>query len=212
MGLIRTFTQFEGINSKTILHDGLPGRAEVVDVKRTMMSTGKDFNAHPICVFTLQVTLDDGSPPYPATVRTSVSPQDLMRLTPGSSVAVRVDRRKHSYVALDLAQDVTIPASAPNEGGATKVLAEGTPCRAVVQQTKDLGLRTREGLPMVAFALVVTVAGRAPYTTEVGNTVPPEAQSLTAPGTEVPAKVSPDNPNAVAIDWPAALAELSHPG
>jgi hypothetical protein len=59
----------------------------------------------------------------------------------------------------------------------------------------------RHGRPataeIVSVKLTVTVPGQAGYSTEVGNAVPPEARTLTAAGTDVPAKVLPGFPNAV---------------
>jgi hypothetical protein len=46
-----------------------------------------------------------------------------------------------------------------------------------------------------------------PYQIQVGNPVPPEALPLLYPGSKVPVKVAPGNPNAAVIDWAAALGD-----
>lgn len=57
--------------------------------------------------------------------------------------------------------------------------------------------------------LTVLSDGQAPRQVQVGNPVPPEAAPLLYPGCNVPAKVLPEEPDGVAIDWAAAVAEFT---
>jgi hypothetical protein len=48
--------------------------------------------------------------------------------------------------------------------------------------------------------------GKDPYQIQVGNPTPPAALPFLFPGSRVPVKIGTD-PNAVVIDWDAAVAE-----
>ena len=93
-------------------------------------------------------------------------------------------------------------------GGAAEVLARGLPVRAVIVQTQPLGMKNEEGVDLHAFLLTVLPEGKAPYQAKVGNPVPTEAVPLLYPGANLPAKVLPEEPDGVVIDWAGALAEI----
>jgi hypothetical protein len=86
------------------------------------------------------------------------------------------------------------------------VLETGTPGRAVIVQSLPLGKRNPAGVDLYAFVLTVMPEGKDPYQIQVGNPTPPEALPLLFPGSKVPVKIGTE-PNAVVIDWQAALAE-----
>jgi hypothetical protein len=66
------------------------------------------------------------------------------------------------------------------------------------------------GLDLHAFLLTIMVSGQAPYQVKVGNPVPSAAVPLIFPGSRLPARfMAGDIPEAVAIDWPTALAQYT---
>jgi hypothetical protein len=70
-------------------------------------------------------------------------------------------------------------------------------------------MKNPHGVDMHAFVLTVMPDGQKPYQTKVGNPVPEEAVPLLFPGSNLPAKVLPEEPEGVVIDWDAALAEFT---
>jgi hypothetical protein len=166
-----------------------------------------------VCVFAVEVALDNEAR-YTATCRQAVQATILPRLmTPGATVAVRVDRNDRSRIALSLGEQpptVTMSSESgdPNTGSATRIFELGVPCKAVIVETQPLGMRSRKGDDMYAFALTILAKGRAPYQIQVGNPVPPAAVPL-YPGNTVPVKRMPEGDDReVVIDWDAALAQV----
>ena len=152
-----------------------------------------------------------GSPAESQAVRATFLPQLML---PGATVAVRVDSRDHSRIALSLGEEpptVTLAASGDAKtGSAARILELGEPCKAVIVQSQPLGMRNPKGDDMYAFVLTVMAEGRAPYQIQVGNPVPAPALPLLYPGNTVPAKRMPDgDERELAIDWHAALAQVS---
>jgi hypothetical protein len=157
----------------------------------------------------------DNTPPYQASVRQAIPVLALPQLSGGGAVvAVRVDPNDHSRIALDLSTDpptVTISSDGPNRASAADLLASGTAARAVIIQSQPMGMRSQAGVDIYGFVLTILCDGHAPYQTQVGNAVPPNAVPLLYPGSNLPAKVVPEQQGQVAIDWDAALAEATHP-
>jgi hypothetical protein len=213
MGLLSKMRNLTGSVPKELLENGLLGRAIIVSIQQTSVSTGVDFDPAHVCVFTVEVALDN-EPGYTATCRQAVRATLLPRLmAPGATVAVRVDPNDHSRIALSLAEEpptVTITSSDPNTGSAARILEYGVPCRAVIVQSQPLGMRNPSGNEMFAFVLTVMTDGRSPYQIQVGNPVPQDAIPLLYPGNTVPAKRMADGAdNEIVIDWAAALAQAS---
>jgi hypothetical protein len=179
MGLFSKMRSLTGAVDKRLLEQGLLGRGIIVSIQQTGVSTGADFDPAHVCVFTVEVALDN-VPRYTATcrqaVRATILPQLMM---PGTTVAVRVDRDDHSRIALSLGEQpptVTMAASGDrNTASAARILEEGVPCRAVIVETQPLGMRNPKGDDMYAFALTVMAEGRPPYRIQVGNPVPAAA-------------------------------------
>jgi hypothetical protein len=214
MGLLSKMKNLTGSVPKELLENGALGRGIIVSVQQTGVSTGADFDPAHVCVFTLEVALDN-TPRYTATcrqaVRATILPQLMM---PGATVAVRVDQADHNRVALSLGEEppVVTMASAgdPNTGSAARILEQGVPCKAVIVQSQPLGMRSSKGDDMYAFMLTVMAEGRPPYQIQVGNPVPAAALPLLYPGNTVPAKRMPDGDDReLVIDWQAALAQLA---
>jgi hypothetical protein len=215
MGLMSKMRDLTGSVSKELLTEGLLGRGIVVGVQQTSVSTGADFNPSHVCVFTVEVALDN-VPRYTATCRQAVNAVVLPQLmTRGATVAVRVDRKDNSRIALSLGEEpptVTIAARTgdSNTGSAAEILEQGLPCKAVIVESQPLGMRNPKGDDMYAFSLTIIAEGRPPYQIQVGNPVPAAAVPLLYPGNTVPAKRLPDGDDRrLAIDWEAALAQLT---
>jgi hypothetical protein len=215
MGLMSKMRDLTGSVSKELLTEGLLGRGIIVGVQQTSVSTGADFNPSHVCVFTVEVALDN-VPRYTATCRQAVNAVVLPQLmTRGATVAVRVDRKDNSRIALSLGEEpptVTIAARTgdSNTGSAAEILEQGLPCKAVIVESQPLGMRNPKGDDMYAFSLTIIAEGRPPYQIQVGNPVPAAAVPLLYPGNTVPAKRMPDGDDRrLAIDWEAALAQLT---
>ena len=190
MGLFNKMRNLAGSVPKELLENGLLGRGIIVSIQQTSVSTGVDFDPSHVCVFTVEVALDNVSR-YTATcrqaVRATILPQLMM---PGATVAVRVDPNDRSRIALSLGEEpptVTMTSADPNTGSAAQVLEYGVPCKAVIVQSQPMGMRSSSGNDMYAFLLTVMAEGRPPYQTQVGNPVPADAVPLLYPGNTVPA-------------------------
>lgn len=211
MGLFGKMKSLSGKPDAELMKNGLLGRGIVTSVEKTSVTVGQDWDPHPVCIFGLEVTLDN-TPAYQAECRQSVPLTTLPQFTPGSTiVTVRVDPTDHTKVALDLATptpEVTM-ASGSGKATAASILADGVPIRAVIIQSEPLSAKNASGVPLYAFVLTILQDGQPPRQTQVGNPVPDDAVPLLYPGSNLPAKVSADDPKAVAIDWAAALAESS---
>jgi hypothetical protein len=213
MGLFNKMKNLTGSVPRELLENGLLGRGIIVSIKQTSVSTGADFDPSHVCVFEVEVSLDD-VPRYLATCRQAVRATLLPQLAmPGATVAVRVDANDHTRIALSLGEEpptVTMASSGDaNTASAARILEYGVPCKAVIVQSQPMGMRSPSGLDMYAFVLTVMADGRAPYQVQVGNPVPADAVPLVYPGSTVPAKRMPDGEDhEIAIDWAAALTRV----
>jgi hypothetical protein len=215
MGLLSKMRDLSGSVSKELLQEGLLGRGIIVSVQQTAVSTGADFNPSHVCVFTVEVALDN-VPRYTTTCRQAVRATILPQLmAPGATVAVRVDPKDQNRIALSLGEEpptVTMASTGDaNTGSAARILDLGEPCKAVIVQSQPLGMRNAKGDDMYAFSLTVMAEGRPPYQIQVGNPVPAAAVPLLYPGNTVPAKRMPDGDDReLVIDWETTLAQLAN--
>jgi hypothetical protein len=215
MGLLSKMRDLSGSVSKELLQDGQLGRGIIVSVQQTAVSTGADFNPSHVCVFTVEVALDN-VPRYTTTCRQAVRATILPQLmAPGATVAVRVDPKDQNRIALSLGEEpptVTMASTGDaNTGSAARILDLGEPCKAVIVQSQPLGMRNAKGDDMYAFSLTVMAEGRPPYQIQVGNPVPAAAVPLLYPGNTVPAKRMPDGDDReLVIDWETTLAQLAN--
>jgi len=217
MGLFSKVRQMTGSPSKDLLQHGLLGRGIITGVEQTGVSTGVDFDPSHVCVFSVEVSLDN-TPRYTATCRQAIRATIMPQLLGGEvTVAVRVNPADHAEIALDLATEppiVTVSATDgdANTGSAAEILENGAPCRAVIVESLPLGRRNPAGVDLFAFSLTILAEGRAPYQTRLGMPVPPEAVPLLYPGNTVPAKRLPDrDDHYVMIDWADALRQVEQP-
>ena len=215
MGFLNKMRNLTGSVPKELLENGLLGRGIIVSIQQTSVSTGVDFDPSHVCVFTVEVALDN-EPRYTATCRQSVKATILPQLMmPGATVAVRVDPADHSHIGLSLGEappTITMSATSgdPKVGSAARILDYGEPCKAVIVETQPLGMRNPKGDDMYAFMLTVLAEGRPPYQIQVGNPVPAAALPLLYPGNTVPAKrMAEGDDRELVIDWEAALAQLA---
>ena len=212
MGLLNKMRNLTGAVPKELLEQGLLGRGIIVSIQQTSVSTGADFDPAHVCVFTVEVTLDN-VPRYTATCRQAVKATVLPQLMlPGATVAVRVDPNDRDRIALSLGEQppvVTMASSGdPNTSSAARILEEGVACKVVIVETQPLGTRNQRGDDMYAFLLTVLADDRPPFQIQVGNPVPAPAVPLLYPGNTVPAKRMPTgDERQVVIDWQAALAQ-----
>lgn len=212
MGILNKMRNLTGAVPKELLENGLLGRGIIVSIQQTSVSTGVDFDPAHVCVFTLEVALDN-VPRYTATCRQAVRATVLPQLTmPGATVAVRVDPNDHSRIALSLGEPpptVMVASSGdPKMSSAARILEYGVPCKAVIVESQAMGMRSSSGKDMYAFLLTVMADGRPPYQAQVGNPVPSDAVPLLYAGNTVPAKRMPDGADhEIVIDWDAALAQ-----
>jgi hypothetical protein len=160
-----------------------------------------------VVAFEIEVALD-GEDRYNANARQAIPIELLAQIVPGSStVAVRVDPADHSRIAIDWDTEPPTVTMKQDTGSksAADILATGNPCEAVIVQTQPLGMKNPAGVDMHAFLLSVFVDGTPPYQVKIGIPVPEAAVPLLFPGFRAPAKIDPDDPEAVVIDWDAAL-------
>ena len=210
MGMFKKLKGMTGSPSQDVLEHGLLGRGAIVNVQETGVSVGHgDMDPHRVCVFTVEVTLDNQDP-YQATCRQAVRLELLPQLQPGKTlVAVRVNPNDPQEIALDLnSEPPSVTVTRDPGHSAADILASGTPCRAVIIESQDYNAKSPDGVEIYAFVLTVIVDGRAPYQITVGNPVPDEAIPLLYPGNNLPAKKGPGD-NDVVIDWKAALASYT---
>lgn len=206
------FAHLTGTADPDVLHNGILGQGLIVSIQETGTSVGSEHDPRPVCEFVVQVRLDN-TPPYTAQVRQSVQLAWVPQFVPGQTmVAVRVDPADHSRVALDFSREaptVTVPEPAAGTPSAASVLASGVPVRAVVIQSQPLNARNQAGADLYALVLTILQEGHAPRQVQVGNPVPASCVPLLYPGSNMPARAVPDQPQMVVIDWDAALAEAS---
>jgi hypothetical protein len=210
VGIFKKLKGMAGGVDQGLLTSGRLGRGVIVSAARTNMAVGSEGFERPVCKFEVEVYLD-GEDRYTANVRQAVPIEVLAQIQPGATtVAVRVDPGDKSRVALDLqTEPPTVTLKQQTDGkGAAEILASGTTCEAVIVQTQPLGMKNPAGLDMHAFVYSVFVEGKAPYQVKVGNPVPAAAVPLLFPGSRVPAKVDPDDPDGVVADWQGALDAL----
>jgi hypothetical protein len=215
MGFLDKIRAVGGGVSPDLMKNGTLARGEIVSLQPTGMtvSHGNEALGKQVCNVAMNIYMDN-TPPFQATCHQGVPILALQQLmTPGAIVAVRVNPQNPQDVAIDFDSEpptVTLSATGPNRGSAAELLATGTPARAVIIQSQPMGMRSQAGMDMYAFVVTILCDGHQPYQTQMGNPVPPAGVPLLYPGSNVPAKVRPEEQGQVIIDWDAAVAEATH--
>ncbi len=213
MGIFKKLRNMAGAPSAELLENGLLGQGIITDVQQTNVSTGNEWNPSHVCVFTVEVSLDN-TPRYTAQCRQAIPATVLPQLMSGQAmVAVRVNPNDHSEIALSLGEEPPTVTASNNDAktsSAAEILANGKPCRAVIVGSQPLGKRNQQGVDLYGLVLTVMAEGRPPYQVTVGNPVPPEAVPLLYPGNHVPAKHMPERGEQyIVVDWAAALEQAT---
>ena len=89
MGIFKKMQALTGSVPRELLENGLLGRGIITAIQQTGVSRGADFDPAHVCVFTLEVALDN-QPRYTATCRQAVRATILPQLAaPGTTVYCR---------------------------------------------------------------------------------------------------------------------------
>lgn len=208
MGFLKKIKSMAGGVDSDLLQTGRLGRGVVLGLELTGTAVTMGVNEYRVCQLAVQVFLD-GEQPYVAQTRQRVLEYQIPQLSQGGAfVAVRVDPADPQNIAIDFqTEPPVVTVGKPADGGAERILATGTPAELVLVSNAPLGVKNYQGHELHLFTMTVTVPGQPPYQVQVGNPVPANALPLLYPGSKVPGKVMPGEPNSVAIDWDTALAK-----
>ncbi|GAA3160529.1 hypothetical protein [Nonomuraea roseoviolacea] len=187
--------------NRDLLLNGSPASAVVL----SMRDTGVTVNDLPMAVFELEVRRP-GSEPYRVAHREPIPRLLVGAVLPGSPLAVRVDPHDPARLAIDWSQaagPASRPAAAGQQVSAADILARGVPATVTILGTFTMnGMTSGDGDPVVGFDLRVTGPYR-PYEVRLAHRVPRPHLTRLVPGTALPAKIAPEDPQKVAIDWEA---------
>lgn len=86
------------------------------------------------------------------------------------------------------------------QGAKQQLLQAGTPAQVRVVAARETGMSVNDR-PMLQLTLEVQVPGRAVYQTHVQELVPLMAMGMLSNGQPLAARVDPNDPSKVAIDW-----------
>jgi hypothetical protein len=206
-------SRFGRIVSARDIDDPVMGTATVLGVRRT----GTEINDVPLTELQLRVQLP-GRPAYDTEISQLISGG---MVAAGMVVPVRSERLDQDEVVVDFETGVvatgtgSAPATLAAALGATQspppiagyqsideILATGEPGQVKVVSTFDLGgMTTPDGDPVVGMVLDVMPTGRAAYQVQCGHRVPTEHLAEVVPGSILPARIDPADPNRFAIDW-----------
>lgn len=202
---------------------GTLARGNIVSVEPAGMGVGNVNSVNGIaqvCKLVIEVVPLDGSDSYQAECTYPVPQIYLPQFrAPGAAVAVRVDPKDPTHIAVDAATDVPPPPIvAVSDDGTRQVVTThasavtgpelvrtGTACHVQVLALIPLNQNDSQGNPATGLILsVLDVAGRAPYQAQIGLGIPAAAASTVVVGATLPAKYLPGGgDDMVTIDWPA---------
>ncbi|GAA5081048.1 hypothetical protein HNP84_001937 [Thermocatellispora tengchongensis] len=195
-GLIKDMT---GGNTD-LLTGGVPASAVIL----AMRDTGVTINDQPMVVFDLEVRRE-GADAYRVSHREPLPRLLVGAVLPGAHLPVRLDPADPARLTIDWQRAASHPT--PGERvSAADILARGVPATATVLATFSTnGMTADNGDPVIGLVLLVTGPDARPYEVRLAHRVPPHHLPLTTPGTRVPARIAPEDPQKVAIDWDAAV-------
>jgi hypothetical protein len=208
MGLFKKIKQAAGGTDSALLENGRLGRGVIVGCQMTGTAVTMGVDEYRVCELAVQVFLD-GEQPYVAQCRQRIPEWLLPQIQAGgATAAVRVSPTNPQEIAVDLQTEAPVVQLAkPPEGqGADHVLKFGVPAEGVIVQNAPLGVRNWEGHDVHLFTITVIREGQNPYQAQLGNPLPAAGLPLVFPGSKLPVKVDPNEPNSVVIDWDAAIA------
>jgi hypothetical protein len=191
-----------GSTDGELLANGIPAWGAIKDVSLNGTQVTVGVDQYRVCTFAVEVRID-GEQAYTASARQRVHEIALARLSTAGAVCVKVDPTDRRRVQIDFDSPVPVvrlPEPAPGTGRAD-IVSRGTDCGVVVTQNQPIGLRSHEGDEIHAFVLTVVPVDGTPYQVQVGLPLPVQHLPLVFPGSRLPGKVLPEDPNSVAIVW-----------
>jgi hypothetical protein len=195
--------------SEDFFEDTVLGIAVVQEAKPTMRVVPESYAGAGNRYYKFQVLVKlDGTEPYQVEFTQPCEAAWWLELSKDSSRPFAVRVAKTDRTKVKIAFDVDPATVTVAHGSAADILARGLDAQVVIVETEVLRppKLNKAGDPMSRFLLTVVRAdGQTPYQVNVGNGVPPNALPLVYPGSKLPAKVDPNNPNGVVIDWDTAM-------
>lgn len=200
------FGKLIGAPDKDLMTSPLIGRGDVIDAKVGGVSVGGNHHHAPTarkCEIKLRVMIDH-TPAFEATVSQLVPALALQALLAGGAVvAVRVDEKDHTKVAIDFGIPVPVITAARAPDGPTSaayILVHGKPVTVVVVASAPMGIKNADGIDIHKFTLTVVGGVPTPYQTQCGCPVPASGLPLLYPGAKLHAMLG-DDPRLAIIDW-----------
>ncbi|WP_327584156.1 hypothetical protein OHA25_51500 [Nonomuraea sp. NBC_00507] len=177
--------------------NGMPAGAVIL----SMRDTGVTINDQPMVAFDLEVRPESGDA-YRVAHRQQIPRLLVGAVLPGAHLAVYVDPQDRGRLLIDWERAPRWNSSGPGERvSAADILARGVPAMVTVLGTFSTnGMTADNGDPILG--LVLRVSGpNGSYEARLAHRVPPQYLALIFPDTRLPAKIAPEDPQKVAIDW-----------
>ena len=172
-------------------HHWEPAEGTVIDIRKTRGPLGGSPSSHE---FLIEIR-SSGSQPLRIELGTPGVFDDFVPPSVGQLVKIEVDKAR---------QDARFVSSDPAASAAT-VLATGVPIRVVVVDAALMSRKTAAGLDIFALVLSIQADGLPDRQAVVSNPVPSSCRALLGPGSNLPARMLSHDPDAIVIDWEAAL-------
>ncbi|TMR99874.1 hypothetical protein [Nonomuraea basaltis] len=195
-GLFGMINDLAGGN-RDLLVNGVPATAAIL----SMSDTGMTVNDLPMVAFDLEVRRE-GAGAYRVAHRESMPRLLVGAILPGARLPVRVDPSDHNRLTIDW-QHAAEYASPPagQRVSAADILARGVPAMVTVLGTFSTnGMTADNGDPILGLLLRVT-GPHGSYEVRLAHRVPPHHLARVHPDARFPAKIAPEDPEKVAIDW-----------
>lgn len=196
-GLFGLLKDMAGGGNHDLLANGVRAGAVVL----AMRDTGVTVNDQPVVAFDLEVHPADGEA-YRLAHRDSLPRLLVGAVLPGARLRLFVDPHDRGRVRIDWEQ---APAQGFPPAGervsAADILARGVPAVVTVLGTFSTnGMTADNGDPIVGLLLRVD-GPHGPYEVRLAHRVPPHHLAGLLPDARLVARVAPEDPQKVAIDW-----------